>query len=1848
MTLHPTLPNVYTHTTQILEGTDVEYKYINGNSWGFFDTITNQFVNYSEQTPFSCSRFSNRFFTVPNSAITLPAFLFGRCNTTAQTPLLVDFAGGIPAGWTQQGFSGSALTPNSSAIFEYRGPGTSPTSDTGSRGGYSGLRLPILSPTAANGFLIFDSDFLDNAGVDGAFGTGTAPAPHMARLTSPALNLSSVTAPVLRFNQFYRKFAGAPGYTTATFVVISTDGGVTWPDTIQFNTGNVLAQNSATLRNNQQQLFLPSLGGQSNVKIQFLFWGDYYFWMLDDIVLEQSLSNDLALLDASIFNSNAGLVNTYGMVPLFQQQPATFSSVIQNVGATAVPQPGVVVNMFRDSVNVYTESAFSINNLGFGASTQINLTNPPFVASQTGTYRANFSLLNNTGDSNPGNNQLDRHYFITDTVYALDHGPFGNYVTVGTNNFISSGSRDGMRFANRFSVTGQGMQVSSAFLGVASNSTPGATITFGLINAADLLNPAALPIATTNTVVLTAQHIAAGGVTVSFPGGQFLAPGEYYLVAETYTNAGASVVNVLDDISRPRAGDASMIYLPTPALWYSNGIAFVLRLHGTASGSYCTSSAGSVFDTKIDSVVLGAFATGSHPDSCEAYTNYTGLGLAATLEKGVGFPINIKIGTCNDFYSAKGRVFVDLNQDFNFTADEALYDFELNTSGSVANPWYNGMLQVPITALTGPTRMRIVYKEGATSFADVNSCGPYNWGETEDYTVQIVPNSGTGSFFTDAVRSRGTTTAVVAGEIGQVTNLATKGVVYGTSPMPTLTNNSVIDVVPGNRVVTNLNNLMPNTQYFARVYVTDGAGTTTYANEISFRTFDVPGSQLVSPTFAVTAPAVVAGPYAYGFGASGWNYVIDTLSVDAPMVVGRAVLSDSLGCGGGLFVNADDVRGKIAVLYRGSCDFGLKALSAQNAGAVGVVIINNQPGIINLAGGANGANVTIPVYLISAADGALLRQHIDQGAARAILGNKVGTFGLDLALESGDLIKPRAVAIPNELVNQPGDQVLQLGSFVRNLGTTPVNYMLSIEVWQNGSPNSVVFSQSATSTVPLAPSTMAKLMLPAMPGFHLSTLGIGRHKIRYQVTPTTGIDASNGDNVVFQDLDITQDVYSATRLDSGGNLIITGANRPALSGGYTVGNWFSANTAGRMQVNQLKFAFNATAPADLTGQFIEGSIYKWDDLNANGAIDSSEMLLVGTGSYTYPDNGVFQTRVMNVSSTSNPNAGVPLINGARYLFAVSYSGSAFEVYACTDGASNYTATADHTGFPISAVLNANGDWSVNGFGPATVFAIAAVMSPAQQQSFGTVTGQVRYANNAQTPMSNTWVVAYDAVDNTIRDAVQTDANGQYLFSSAPQGSYILRAATTKPWGGVNATDALRVARHFTSLQPLAGIRLEAADVNGNAVINSTDALQIAQRFTGLLNNPNFLRIYFDALLGGNLAAVSSVHMHSGASVDPNFSWQYVVGNWGNPTSPGQMTSGGNGRWSLAMNPTTYYNQAPNGPMPAGSSIDNIGLVFRESGPCGTNVPCLTQKDGQGNDIFLYPWLNPPVSSYLGVKATMSSANGFGGGNWMFSEALVQVVANQNTTADLQAICMGDVDGSYNPGNVRIAPSVHLENDGELVTSTGKLVKMPIRIEAGTLLGAMSLVIQYNPSQMQPVALKLTDAQRQAQAQVKITEGNISLAWYDLSGWVVTNDQVIMELEAYVFTESVDQIELAVGEGSEFADESATPLNNTKLLMPGIRSTSSSVTNVLSLSNYPNPFRHETTVAFELPEAGKVKMIVNDVTGRVITELDLGELTAGKHTQLFEGSALSAGVYFCELHVQGEARQQMAVIRMIIK
>ena len=112
-----------------------------------------------------------------------------------------------------------------------------------------------------------------------------------------------------------------------------------------------------------------------------------------------------------------------------------------------------------------------------------------------------------------------------------------------------------------------------------------------------------------------------------------------------------------------------------------------------------------------------------------------------------------------------------------------------------------------------------------------------------------------------------------------------------------------------------------------------------------------------------------------GFGAS--------LPDDTPLVGELALLYDSApdvhdACDD--ITNSTDLAGKIVVIRRGLCEFGTKILSAENAGASAVIMVNNVAGgPITMGAGADGASVTIPSIMISQADGNALIAQLQAG-----------------------------------------------------------------------------------------------------------------------------------------------------------------------------------------------------------------------------------------------------------------------------------------------------------------------------------------------------------------------------------------------------------------------------------------------------------------------------------------------------------------------------------------------------------------------------------------------------------------------------------------------------------------------------------------------------------------------------------------------------------------------------------------------------------------------------------------------------------------------------------------------------
>jgi MYXO-CTERM domain-containing protein len=153
----------------------------------------------------------------------------------------------------------------------------------------------------------------------------------------------------------------------------------------------------------------------------------------------------------------------------------------------------------------------------------------------------------------------------------------------------------------------------------------------------------------------------------------------------------------------------------------------------------------------------------------------------------------------------------------------------------------------------------------------------------------------------------------------------------------------------------------------------------------------------------INTPAGIAGGYRVGvadFGPQLFNLTADLVLVnDSGVTTGCNPITTA-------------VTGKIAIIDRGTCGFAVKALNAQNAGAVGVIIANNAAGIINMTGG-NASN-TIPVMSVSLADGTTIKGGFASGTVNGTMSRRAPF--LDGALDQEVVAHEWGHYISNRLV----------------------------------------------------------------------------------------------------------------------------------------------------------------------------------------------------------------------------------------------------------------------------------------------------------------------------------------------------------------------------------------------------------------------------------------------------------------------------------------------------------------------------------------------------------------------------------------------------------------------------------------------------------------------------------------------------------------------------------------------------------------------------------------------------------------------------------------------------------------
>ena len=474
----------------------------------------------------------------------------------------------------------------------------------------------------------------------------------------------------------------------------------------------------------------------------------------------------------------------------------------------------------------------------------------------------------------------------------------------------------------------------------------------------------------------------------------------------------------------------------------------------------------------------------------------------------------------------------------------------------------------------------------------------------------------------------------------------------------------------------------------------------------------------------VLEPSSIGGPYDHSNQGDGSGWGLADLTDPADAVIDTLVVMDDTtsgfnvsygtppapiyngyqGCdSAGVYWSGSNYDGKIVLISRGSCQFGWKAFLAQQQGAEAVIIYNGFPdddadgGVINMAGGDYGMDVTIPVCFISRGDGETLRAAVDSGqTVVAFIGNKVGAFANDVSMSPTEVLYPESMATPSLIAQDSLDYAMNLGFWVRNDGSNNQTAVIAnAEVIYNGTS---VYSQA---TAPFGLNSLDSSYV-SFPPFAQASYPNGEYDLKYSITGLT--DDFPRDNELSTPVYINDSIFTYARV-ADSNFIAIDQN--SLKSSAFTTSWaqcinFQHQNASRMQMKGVRFA-NWSSDS-ITGKTIDITVDTWDDFFAG--LSDPNCDVTSTTGVVY-DTYIYGSELQDETVTHHFTSPLPLVDYQRYLICLNTSDA--NMYLNHSRAPAYELNDVTPGAQPKEVLRVDNSWYTGGFSSGAIPTIQLIM-----------------------------------------------------------------------------------------------------------------------------------------------------------------------------------------------------------------------------------------------------------------------------------------------------------------------------------------------------------------------------------------------------------------------------------------------------------------------------------------------------------------------------------------------------------
>ncbi len=307
------------------------------------------------------------------------------------------FISGYPTGWTRGILSGAtnwhwANTPST-----------------------GGLSLgAISSPTASNGWMIFDADFTV---VGGSSGGTTVPSGY---LQTPGIDCSTHPTVGLKFSNYFRKFQDSCFVWVSSDPLFTPGSYTSYPVYANNNLFNSqTTANPVTVHIN----ISAAAASNPNVYVRFVYFGSpggSYSWLIDDVALAELNTHDVSIGSSFMYQDNASAYNSsIFSTPLAFADTVHPVTLLTNIGANAEATVPVTAQVFRGSTSVFSETVnfAGLALAGVDSIVEFGGYKPNAIGNYSCVFNAGLS-----GDGDLSNNSDTVKFAVTDTTWMINTG----------------------------------------------------------------------------------------------------------------------------------------------------------------------------------------------------------------------------------------------------------------------------------------------------------------------------------------------------------------------------------------------------------------------------------------------------------------------------------------------------------------------------------------------------------------------------------------------------------------------------------------------------------------------------------------------------------------------------------------------------------------------------------------------------------------------------------------------------------------------------------------------------------------------------------------------------------------------------------------------------------------------------------------------------------------------------------------------------------------------------------------------------------------------------------------------------------------------------------------------------------------------------------------------------------------------------------------------------------------------------------------------------------------------------------------------------------------------------------